>query len=421
MKLLDYITGNRRGKEAHRIEKDAMADPFLSEALEGFDSVDGDHAASVERLRHRVTGRAASRKPKRLVWVLGSVAAFLLLFFVIGNRMFFPRNEEQLMVPYVAESLADTASSPTSEIAQALTEPENDRKTQSSQDHSPGAENAGASTVDILQILPDEQKIVQTDTFADFARQEMELAFAPAAATAKEENAVQEERDVQLPRHVVQSAPVTRTRAAEEPVPDKKVTGQVVDEQGNPLPGVAVAVQGTTNGTITDVGGNFHFQLPGNASAVKLEARSIGFDPATVAMPADSSPVLIAMNESEAVLDEVVVIGYATQKRSSVTGSSVSADMEPVQRSIPEATPREGEEAFREYIRENQTPVYGVNGEKVSGKVVLEFRVNRQGRPVGIRVVQSLSTEADAQARQLLEKSPDWSPADGRVRVTIPF
>ena len=97
MKLLDYIKGNRRGKEAHRIEKRAMEDPFLSEALEGFEAVDGDHAAALERLRRRVEQWAASRRPRRLVLTLGSVAALLLLFLVVRHLFLFRYSEEQIV------------------------------------------------------------------------------------------------------------------------------------------------------------------------------------------------------------------------------------------------------------------------------------------------------------------------------------
>ncbi len=54
MKLLRYIQGLRKGKDAHRIEKDAMTDPFLADALEGFDEVDGSHTERIERMQRRI-------------------------------------------------------------------------------------------------------------------------------------------------------------------------------------------------------------------------------------------------------------------------------------------------------------------------------------------------------------------------------
>ncbi|MCS2406366.1 hypothetical protein NXY31_18955 [Bacteroides salyersiae] len=46
MKLLDYIRGTRKGKEAHRLQKEAMRDPFLADAMDGYDSVGGEPGVS---------------------------------------------------------------------------------------------------------------------------------------------------------------------------------------------------------------------------------------------------------------------------------------------------------------------------------------------------------------------------------------
>jgi len=53
MKLIEYIEGERKGKEANRLERQAMTDPFLQDALDGFDDVTGDHAQVIARLEKR--------------------------------------------------------------------------------------------------------------------------------------------------------------------------------------------------------------------------------------------------------------------------------------------------------------------------------------------------------------------------------
>lgn len=47
MKLLDYIRGLRKGKEAHRLEKESMKDPFLADAMDGYHQVEGDHEEQI--------------------------------------------------------------------------------------------------------------------------------------------------------------------------------------------------------------------------------------------------------------------------------------------------------------------------------------------------------------------------------------
>ena len=51
MKLLDYIRGLRKGKEAHRLEKESMQDPFLADAIDGYNQVEGNHEQRIEKLR----------------------------------------------------------------------------------------------------------------------------------------------------------------------------------------------------------------------------------------------------------------------------------------------------------------------------------------------------------------------------------
>ena len=63
MKLPDYIFGSRRGREANRLEREAMADPFLADAVEGYDSVYGGHSDKLAELEQEVARRAV--RPRR--------------------------------------------------------------------------------------------------------------------------------------------------------------------------------------------------------------------------------------------------------------------------------------------------------------------------------------------------------------------
>jgi len=102
--------------------------------------------------------------------------------------------------------------------------------------------------------------------------------------------------------------------------PPITVTGQVKDAQGGPMPGVTVKVQGTTIGTQTDVDGRFQIQAPDNATLV---FSFVGFAEQSVKL--NGQTVLnITLLENTIGLQEVVAIGYGTQKRSEATGSSSS-------------------------------------------------------------------------------------------------
>jgi len=98
---------------------------------------------------------------------------------------------------------------------------------------------------------------------------------------------------------------------------DQQVSGTVLDSTGEPLIGVSVLQKNTTNGTITDFNGEFKLSVPANATLV---FSYIGYVTQEVNMGTRSS-ISITMREDTQTLDEVVVVGYGVQKKSSVTGA----------------------------------------------------------------------------------------------------
>lgn len=87
MKLIDYLSGERRGREAHDLELEAQRDPLLAEALQGLEENPGDHHAAVESLRRRIAARAGAGKQRRrmrLIWRTTAVAAALLIAVTAG-------------------------------------------------------------------------------------------------------------------------------------------------------------------------------------------------------------------------------------------------------------------------------------------------------------------------------------------------
>lgn len=97
----------------------------------------------------------------------------------------------------------------------------------------------------------------------------------------------------------------------------KKITGTITDEKGEPIIGASVVEKGTTNGTVTDADGKF--MLTVGEKAVLLISY-IGYDKQTVSIT-NKEFLNIALKEDMAYLDEVVVIGYGTIKKSDLTGS----------------------------------------------------------------------------------------------------
>lgn len=97
------------------------------------------------------------------------------------------------------------------------------------------------------------------------------------------------------------------------------ISGMISDENG-PLPGATVVVKNTTNGTQSDFDGNF--SLSGVSSGDTLEFSYIGYETYELVYEPNMELSIVLVEDAKA-LDEVVVVGYGTQKKSSLTGSVV--------------------------------------------------------------------------------------------------
>lgn len=101
-----------------------------------------------------------------------------------------------------------------------------------------------------------------------------------------------------------------------------RASGTVVDAQGNAVPGASVVVKGTTTGTMTDAQGYFAIQAPAGAT---LDITCLGY--ASQSVPAGPN-LRIVLAEDNEFLDEVVVVGYGTQKRANLTGAVSTVDVQ---------------------------------------------------------------------------------------------
>ena len=149
----------------------------------------------------------------------------------------------------------------------------------------------------------------------------------------------------------------------------RKIAGQVIDDKGEPIIGANVAVKGSsgTTGTITDLDGNFTVNLP---EGEKLTVSYIGY--ITQVITPKTNTIKITLVEDTKSLNEVVVIGYGTQKMKNVTGSVATISAEELEdlpvSNMAEAlqgmingldvvigSPRPGSGGSQVYVRQNRT------------------------------------------------------------------
>lgn len=120
------------------------------------------------------------------------------------------------------------------------------------------------------------------------------------------------------------------TDLPDEPMQQQPITGRVTDGEGNPLDGVTVRVKGTTTASTTGADGTYRVVATGPEDFLIFS--NIGFETHEVEI-ANQSVINVSLKAEVSDLDEVVVVGYGTQKKADITGSVASVDGEEVVKS----------------------------------------------------------------------------------------
>jgi len=132
---------------------------------------------------------------------------------------------------------------------------------------------------------------------------------------------------------ILKAKEISLLRSAQQPE-RKSISGKVTDSSGGSLPGVSVLVKGTTTGITTDINGNYSLNnVPANStltfSFVGMKSQEIAVD--------NQSTINVVLEEETIGVDEVVVVGYGSQKKSDITGTVASLNQERLEK-VPNLT-----------------------------------------------------------------------------------
>ena len=464
MKFLDYIKGIRKGKDAHRIEYDAMSDPFWADAIEGFDSIEGDHANRIAQMQARIAAKTTPKKKKSGVW---RIAVAAVAFIAVLTGYFTLMNHETSMVVASCDNCFINIYAPEDYIERKRLE------LTLQQEVDPAAQATAIVNIENLRdvIAPVERMTVYIPGNYAYSKstksEEEELRFYEHemldAQKQKTQSAIEEvissemninpSMDVafiESPRPVPVQAVAESSMGRETVLSDEKfvaegrlssssnvlsekkqssrnidvaranakIRGRIVDEINEPIVGAIVIVKGTSTGVVTDFDGYYDIKV--DSQTAPLIASFLGYE--SVEIPDPSKAKVVAMKPDNQSLSEVVVTGYGARKKSSMTGavSSISSSSVDFTKKIV-SKPVIGFNAYNKYLKDNQQNPKDVECTNKKGKVILEFFVGTSGRPYDIKVVKSLCDELDQDAIDLVDSGSDWTHSTEKVKLEIKY
>ena len=419
MKLLDYIRGLRKGKEAHRLEKESMQDPFLADAMDGYNQVEGNHEQRIEKLRMQVSAHSA--KKKNTYAITWSIAACLIIGFGISSYFLFLKksmtDEVFIAEESVSTKLAEPAAPPTPAIPATPTVPATPQKEIALATTKVKTDSTPISEITARQA--DKKDMIAKIQATSQPQQGVPVATMPVMEEVSEETAALQEVVATMDTFESESDKKMKLAKVATILPQKNmIKGRVTDEKGEPLIGASVTYKGTNIGTITNMNGEF--SLVKKDDKKRLTAEYIGYDPVEIRVDT-SRTMLIAMNENKQTLNEVVVVGYGAKKnkKSTTLGSVVKVEEQAEKEITPQ--PVIGKRSYQKYLKENLVRPADEKCAQVKGKVVLTFLVNKEGRPFYIKVKESLCESADKEAIRLIQEGPDWIYGNKLAEVTVKF
>lgn len=417
-----YLRGEMTPSERHALEKAALNDPFLQDALEGAEELQSLEFSDDLNTINDLLEKRISKKNKvislwgwtaRIAAGLALIAASVALFWNVLNQQ--PTNELALT------KTEETSATPPGQISNTdsvTTTTVGPAATQSSTETKPSVNNRLALADDIDEdkeveavVKAEEPKVIEQPAIV-LENQEADIAQAAPVVSPPAE-VLNETREISKAKVAREAEPAVGFIAQQKEELSTTVKGKVTTEDGIALPGVNVVIKGTATGTVTDVYGNY--QLPVIDPNQSLVFSFVGMESQELAV-LDKQNVNVQLEPDVSSLSEVVVVGYSQM------------DDENEEPKIELATPEGGRAAYKQYLEKNlRYPDLALEN-NIEGRVTIQFTVDSFGKLSDFKVIKGLGFGCDEEVIRLVQQGPKWiptkkdsEPVSDNVRVKMRF
>jgi hypothetical protein len=434
LQIQKYLSGELDAHAMHKLEMEALNDPFLMDALDGYENMGTSQQLNLADLTGRLQQRTGENRGRVIPWTVWPIAASVLIALSLGglylNRSPKPELQSDNVTlnrnatpPLVAAAdtikttdtvkkanvnpagsvqapLIAVSKKSIKQSANALYQQEisaGDNKTASNNVVPPAGSNMLAEPVTPpvakdKVVLKEEsnlsERIVAGYT-APIAKKDTissdVIALRANTTVAKSKTPLQFKLPGKVDGVTSSPAPGFSNKAAAESL---YIAGTIISrDDGSPLIGAAIRIKGTNRSTVTDVNGKFALSSPGDKAT--LDVVYIGYEPRQINATRGDS-IKVALKPDSRALSEVVV---TTSKRDEDTGEV----------SVTAAHPQLGWGSLKKYLQTN-----AVLPDGTTGTVTVTFTVFPSGITDEFSVKKGLNETADQKAIELIKNGPSW-------------
>lgn len=411
----NYHNGTMPSVEMHALEKEALADPFLSDALDGYaatQTAESDLLALKKRLPLNEDEASISTGGSFIHNIWFRIAAMLIVILGVGYFYYNKYNDNEQILAENNNTVTDTLQIAETKVETVVLPPATISTTKPAENSNVIKEKIAEGPV----IKMEDDKMM--DEVKQFSVAEKVTTAVPTAS----ENNVQSELEKR------NLAPTNNN--AQNYTRYYTQQGNVTDLKGGPLQNVSIIDKNSNTGTVTDNNGRFTLKTTDSNAFVSVG--SVGYKSKEILLN-NNRVQKITLDRKDDQLQEVVVVtalGTSRKKsevstktvlENSLQGKVAGVDIKPQQQSQPDNklnsknlsltksdTIFSNTTAFNEYIKNNLIPLFDENNKALKGEILLSFDIDKNGYPFNINVISSTCDRCIEQAINLLKKGPLW-------------
>jgi len=399
--LEDYLDGKLDAKTMHFVERQALEDPFVAEAIEGLRQ-SPKRKEHISLLQKQLYHRIANEPVKKKIWGITthrlSIAATATVAFIAVSILFFMRETNR--------KNAETAQRKANGIEVTL-----DTSTQIAVSKKPLVNSS--TEVDKTAVIDEAIKKSKTGDLAQNSRKFSKQTEKAASTFSRKETNVRTGAvdSVFAESQAFAAAPANSTRVV--------YNGNVVSQEGKPISGAIVKTADAKKVTSTD--GNGFFSLPVDSLERNKEilVKANGYDEKIV--KPDVNALRAALTGDKSLNEIAMLTGSNGHSKQNIPAPKIvlKADQNlngkiagEISKPIPVSTID-----YNQYLERNNKFYNAADGDQY---VIVRFKVRKNGRPTRIEVIKSVDKRLDKEAKRLIETGPDWVlPKNGTDAVEL--